>query len=879
VWLLSLLNVLSLLDGSAYDHLVQLSPGVSQSAARVLLVESELDHLEGGEDLWLKLLQTLEQQGAQQIVFPLSPRRVSRQFYQEAARYGNVVFGRTVVADPDDPETARLAPLPHAAEDLALHWGCTQVPPSSSGVHRSQSAVCTGTETHDFALEILAALLVLGQQDSLPQTSYLVNFNGGAGRLPRITFDHVVSGGLVPELVQERTVIVGLSASAGLPGLHTPLTTGQEMMSILEFHGFALDTLLMQAPITTMSPVTTLILLLLIAFVGLFTYQWMNLRTACWFTLSTLVIFVVIAWGVLAYALVWLPVVEMGLTQILLFLSVSREKAVMEDLAIQKMQLDLSVKLRERLFPASFYDFPDYWPPVITVVSHLLELKRTIFLQRVKNDHRVREVKALHCSIDDIHERRRDYTREPYRTAISENGPIHVEAYLKVVDTPEVQYLMPLIFAGEVLGFWAFGIDPAKAAAMPMFTSIVKSVGSQIGEMLYHRQQWLRRNEARANSLQRYLSLEGREPAYRQLNKSVTLLERRLGVLEGVLQGLETATILYDLFGRVLHVNKPMTDLLKAAGLAIYDMTALAFVAALTGIEAAQAQRFMRYLILEQGTLTLPVSFSLQRDRTYVLHLRGLGQADDSAVVELGEVQPFQLQGILCELIDVTDLKQRYQWKEKLTENLSFQVRSDLESVLLAAQLLWSGQLAADQQWDVLELLQTKVKNTVATLKEAQKHLNLDPASETMERYPIDARQLLLTAIEEVKEAAAAGRTEVKANLPELQSLVFAAPDALKVIFDTLLTFLLQDVVEGGTVTIDVEERNHWVTYAFANTGFGLPNERFQEYLSAEAEPPAVEFKRLHEAMRQVQLWEGTLQAASEVGIGTRFQLQLKGFV
>ncbi|MDH3282190.1 MAG: hypothetical protein OEQ18_13820, partial [Gammaproteobacteria bacterium] len=65
----------------------------------------------------------------------------------------------------------------------------------------------------------------------------------------------------------------------------------------------------------------------------------------------------------------------------------------------------------------------------------------------------------------------------------------------------------------------------------------------------------------------------------------------------------------------------------------------------------------------------------------------------------------------------------------------------------------------------------------------------------------------------------------------------------------------------------------------FANQGFGIPNDRFQSYLTGTGDVTALEFQALRHAMRQVEHWEGRFEAASEVGTGMRFTIDLKSFL
>ena len=93
------------------------------------------------------------------------------------------------------------------------------------------------------------------------------------------------------------------------------------------------------------------------------------------------------------------------------------------------------------------------------MINQSLNLKRMIFLERVPNDHRLKEIKAFECSIHDVVDLRRDYERTPYSTVIQEQKPLlQTKPYLLPLAVEDQQYLAPLMFAGDVLGFWAFTV-------------------------------------------------------------------------------------------------------------------------------------------------------------------------------------------------------------------------------------------------------------------------------------------------------------------------------------------------------------------------------------------------------------------------------------
>lgn len=871
VWLLSLAGLLDAFSGGAYDGLMRLNARLRREAARVVLVE--LDPQQAlGEPVYRRMLDLLDSLGARKVAFTFLPADVSPAFYAEAVRRG-VVFGRPVVPDPDDPDLRRLADPPAGVELPDGSFGLVAAPPGSGGVHRRAHAHLSVGPRRYPALEIAAAEGSGAARPPAAVDAYLVYFSGGPGSLPAASLERLLSGALVSELVQGRTALVGPVLAPAHPGLHTPTTSDAQTMSLLEVQGHALDTLLSGRIPRKLGALAALLVLMVLTLPTLLLYQRLEVRLASWLTLGLLALHALLAALLFSSLRVFLPVVELMLAQGLLFLLALRGKALLTSLAIDSLLQHLSARLRERLWPTSFYVSPEHWSQVINMVNQTLDLNRVIFLERVEADHRVREIKALNCSLEDIDEKRRDYERTPYSTAIEAQRPIRVKGYLKRLETDEEQYLAPLAFAGEILGFWAFGVEPDKAAAIPLFDSVVRDFGDQISELLYHRQRVLKEQSA-GSLLLRLMRLQRELELYRALSRTMALVERRLGRVESLLDDLSTAAIMYDLFGRVLEANTRMLDLLRVEGLAPYTMTALDLVAALTGHGPAQCRRFLRQVIIEKAPVSLPVA--LAGGRSFALSLRALQARDRQG--DPDEAAPFQLTGILCELVDTTSLSRLYDVKTHLMQRLGVQLRSDLAALELSASRLATRELPEQEGREAASSVHERVVAALATIDECRQYLDRDSDSAGAERFPVDPCTPLERALEGLQPSARARGLTIERVQPKVLSPVFASPTRLQDVFGSVLGHLAEDALGGTPMRIQVQEDTSWVTFSFGNRGFGMPNERFQAWLFSDEDGGSDAARKLRTAIRWVRDWGGAVEAESEVGSGTRIRLRFQRF-
>ncbi|BCR06874.1 hypothetical protein DESUT3_39430 [Desulfuromonas versatilis] len=862
-WLLSLAGLLRLPDGLLYDQLVRLAPSAGGRPGVLLIEGHPSQQLEEGA--WLALVENLEGLGASRIAFSFFPDKVTEQFYQRLEAKPGLLFGRPLPAGG----AAEPAPLPEAAQGRNLQVGLVAQPPSRHGVHRLQpGAYRVGAEQVP-SLVALAA----GRPAAEP---FLVNCNGGGERLPRVSLERALQGGLVADLVRGRVVLIGLTDPATGPFLHIPGKPAAETVSLLHFQGLAVESLLGAGPIATTGAAGRLIWIAVIALLALFVYQGVRVRFAALFTAAALAAYCALAWGLLGYARYWPPLAEAATIQGLMFLLLFTRKSELETAALRDALYGTSLTLQQRVFPSNILQSQDYWSQVAVMVNQILDLNRLIFLERVAGNHRVREVRAIHCSLEDIREQRRDFQRHPYSSAIDKGSPLLLPRdFLAPGSVAEEQYLVALTFAGEVQGFWAFGVEPAKKSALPLFDEAVQAFGEQIGELLYHRQQWLERSKAEKSLFSRYLRLEGGDRAYLELKKGITLLERRLNRLEDLFRGLETATILYDLFGRVLQVNREMTELMEAAGLAPFEMTALDFTVAVTGQDPASTRRVLERIILESGEATLPAELPGHPQRRFLLKIRPL-KIQESPGGE--ENFPFSLQGILSELVDVTDLANIWQVKKGLIKGVHDRLGEQLLGVEEALGRLEKSTDQAEREGS-LQALRLSVTEAGSSLLQVQQVLQTSEDVEIVRHSPVDVRRALQEAAKRLGETAERRNIGFSFDLPDPLLPIFVPAEEFAEVLNGILGFLIGDAVENSELRIRFAVEGHYQRLSLVNTGFGLPAERFRACLFGDETLSGKEFQRLRRAVRLVRLWGGQVEGSSEVGVGTRVDLRLQGFI
>jgi hypothetical protein len=478
-----------------------------------------------------------------------------------------------------------------------------------------------------------------------------------------------------------------------------------------------------------------------------------------------------------------------------------------------------------------------YWSQVVSTLCNVLGLERLIILECKLGLNYAKEIATFNCSIKDVNEQ-----------CYQQNSIIDITycKFLKPIDSVEEQLLIPLLFENELQGILLLGTMQINSE----FIATTKQFTNQIGEALYHRQHFLNNSTT-------------------EIGK--TALERRLSMLENILDDSETATIIYDVFGMAVQVNQSMRALAQIFELKAQTTTALDFFTLISKVDMETAQQNFCDMLLKQNKIVQQIKLSGVVERYFILNIQVFHYFDKDLNIDMQ-------QGILCQLVNITKMKLQSTLKERIAERLIFQFRNDMQSILSASRLLTSLKTNEAEKNTAADILQTKINNHIKILSQVEKQLNIqindDPIDVTT--YPIDAKESILDAVENASIKAMKRHVKLVTNLPDLVSLIFASRTELYWVVGSIFALLLEDAVAETDIIIDMEERDHWVTYTFKNTGFGIPNERFQQYIE---ESEVGDFQDIHRAINIVKIWDGVLTATSQVGIGITFKLRLRSFI
>ena len=730
------------------------------------------------------------------------------------------------------------------------------------------------------AARLLSWLVSMEDAGHSPNHAVNLNFAFLQNGLPAVHQRQVVSGEVIPQLVRGKVVLLGPADQLSSPGYQVPGAASP--LSSMEIQGLAWATIANDAELRFSNPVWVALIIGLVFLVNLFVFQWLSAIHGALYSLVAIVCFGLSGWWLLQSFWVVPPVIDFSAAQLVCLLFVYQARRHAEAKTLTTMLGSTHSALFERYVPEAFNDSESPWPKLVVFINQQLNLSRTILLDRVAGDHRVREIQALNCSIDDIAEQRRDYERTPYSDALLRRGPLQLRRpFLERTGEQELEFLTPLIYAGEVLGFWALSVVPDESWSQEAFESNIASFANQISELLYHRQQ-LERERARQRRLgRRILALDVGGTPHEQLRSAQELLSNRLLSLEAMFDNLDTGAIMYDLFGQVLQVNARALEIAGEANLSVYRMTALDFLCGLCELTQDDARRQLRHATLKRAPVRLPVK-SINGYQGLILLIRPISEHSDSSDGRKGSglFMPFKLLGLSFELVDMSHTRKVLGFRDDLLRQLVLSIRDRLSRATLAARLgapelksLVSGQRVLSALRDSAEGIEKALTQVEEQMENRRQALRL--ASTT----PVNLVRLVDDALLRNQSPLNDKRIDLSLDWPFSPSLVWVDAEALSRVLDRVIVLLSKDSTPNGRLSIQLSEHlepRQEARLVLTNEGYGLPQNTLDQIWRQPVADLIDSDDPLEETMgmlKSLEGWGGRASVSARVGKGFRLEM------
>ncbi|MCI5142900.1 MAG: sensor histidine kinase [Candidatus Electrothrix sp. ATG1] len=339
---------------------------------------------------------------------------------------------------------------------------------------------------------------------------------------------------------------------------------------------------------------------------------------------------------------------------------------------------------------------------------------------------------------------------------------------------------------------------------------------------------------------------------------------------------MDTATILYDPFGRVVQVNEQMMTLMREEDIRPFASTALDLIVRLTGRPMDEVRQLLNYVIINKKNIHLPANQLDPDKKSSILVIHPLLR--NMEIAREIEAVPFHLLGILVELVEMSSSQSGHQLKEELLEKTNIHLRQELEVMFTACVLLKQDDLQTEARKKVVSLLEErsrKMQNSVDELDEFfSKNLFLD----TLKKFPVNPENILRETVQHLEPEARKNRIDLVVTVPQHVELICVGPDELRELLEAILTILIRDGIPKTSVSASISIQETTITYTMISSGYGIPNDTFQQYIFTDNVSRSDEYRIIHSALPALKKWNAALSGESSMGGGIRFDLVLQIF-
>jgi signal transduction histidine kinase len=648
-------------------------------------------------------------------------------------------------------------------------------------------------------------------------------------RVINFSFSQALNGGLVDSVMKNKMVVVNLDPSIEQQ-LYQINSRDHKGLSWAEIQVLAMETVLNQRGVNQLSSLLVAISIVMFFTLTFFLVQLISPALIALESVALLVGLAGIAFSFQYLFNLQLPLIEILIVQTLsipYILSIERMRE--EDLLVKTTKA-LNTRLNSKVQPTSFYASKTPWQDLHSLINQQLNLHRSIFLEKVGKGHRIQEIDALNCRVDDIQERRRDFERKPYSEAIETLSPVEMDDYFKNSSEDEREFMLPLMFAGDVLGFWAVTVIPDKHWNKSIFEKHVLSFSKEISELLFHRKQLMKQEKTDSNIWRRFFTLKFAQAEYEALDISVAHLEKRFDSLQNIFDGMSSASALFDMFGQILHTNNRMEQIANAMSLPIYQLTAHDLILRVTELDTHQIKNILLSTTLKDEWIDIPINTDAF-GAEYLLRIRAIRVVQSQDKHSSG----MMTQGLLFEFVEITDVQRIIGIKEELFGQYFHQMRNNLSTMNLFCRQV-QKQLPDDKQQFIKEL-QNCLKEATAINQNIEE--KLEQQSVLDHAIPLNAIVEYEKVKKEYSDAIRQKRLKFEEDVPMILSLVLAERYQLKSLFKLIFKLLIDDCVNNnGEVSVKVKDTMYgdkrMIQMYFTNTGYGLPQEQLNILLATK---------------------------------------------
>lgn len=500
------------------------------------------------------------------------------------------------------------------------------------------------------------------------------------------------------------------------------------------------------------------------------------------------------------------------------------------------------------------------WEQANRFVTEFFDLRRSLMLELPPGATHMAPVAAFGCTPGDIIEKRRDYRRAPYSTALARELPTPPSRPFLPAEDGVVDLITPLMAADQLVGFWAFSVKPDGEASLERLTAEAARYAGEVAKTILRAGTLDASGDATVRRWPTLARLRAR------LLDGANRAREQLAAYRDVFAAVGHPIGVCDLFGRVQLANPAFEDFADSVGRPLLAMSLTDILEHQCGLAPAAAKTTMRHVMLGGGTAArVPLQVE-GRDGPQVLVLRPILRRISDPAAHLSS--PFDLIGLILEIVpDVREAEAARQLGQAAAQ-YAIRSQSMLDAIARTVDTL-----------GIDDRSQERLSDMVASGLQEARHLLRQAAASRAEGAPdrSDLQALLERAWHDHARAARAKSLTI--SLPgRAAPPVRADAEPVAALLDGVLALLVDDAAPGTAIEVSYTVDGSSVALAIANEGYAMPAWHVEDVMrDGQGAMHAASASPLERVAHAAAVLDGTVgfRLGTELGRGYRASLVL----
>ena len=535
------------------------------------------------------------------------------------------------------------------------------------------------------------------------------------------------------------------------------------------------------------------------------------------------------------------------------------------------MLTQMNKRLHDRNNNKTFYNSHKHWEEIIKFIDQLLTIKKSILFEKVPNDNRIKEVSSLNCTFDEIEELRRDYTREPYKSAIKYNGiSIPNRPFFRTKTDEQEEFIVPLSYHNEIVGFWALMFDKSALSKIDNYQMIINNLAKEIAQILVSRSKFKIQTQ-KNNIIEKIFNMEAKDNNLSIFRKNLAFLEKKMVLNDIIFDSISSNIVTYNLFGKIIHINSKMDRFFVEEGINAYNFNAGTMLENMTDIPPAKTKRLIREVVINHKEHIQFVTCKKTKKKFLFMASPLTKKNIDN---KIKDTYLFNTYGMLFVFIDFNFIEKNAYLRQNVLEVSLENRRKRINSLRDNLSLLDKTIDEDTNQKRLINGLKSKVGDMDLSLEYIKALMKQSLDNDSDDLYPIKIEEKIYTLSDYIKNKYK--HKEISFNIKSSSNLplVIVSINSIDKSLNSIFDFLAQDTHSSKSIDVNIIETKEYVEVNVYNNGYGMPSDELINDI--ETNNTQSSYIDLRYAIKNIKNASGNIEFDTKLGQGIKIQIKFK---